>query len=101
MNIIYQQLIKLIKPEEYFLKCEKNFLQCLEKNQFRIDLTSSIEYISVSIILKHFVNQDYFEIDTKIHIVGMENNHIGSYRYIEDSEGNPVDDYLVGNFDTE
>jgi hypothetical protein len=99
MNIIYQQLLKLIKPEEYFLKCEKNYLQCLEKNQFRIDLTSSIQYVSVSIILKHFINKDYYEIDTKIHIVDMNNNLIGSYRYIEDNDGNSVDDYLVGNFD--
>lgn len=99
MNIIYQQLKNLIDTEEYFLKCERYYFECLEKNKFRTDLTCSIEHVSVSIILKNFVSQDYYEIDTKIEIVDANNNHIGYYRYIEDCDGEPVDDFLVGKFD--
>ena len=62
MNIIYQQLLNLIDTEKYFLKCERNFFQCLEKNKFHTDLKWSIRHISVAIILKKFIESEYFEI---------------------------------------
>jgi hypothetical protein len=99
MNIIYQQLMELINPKEHYLKCEKHYFERLEKGECRTHPNESIRHVSVSIILKDFVKRDYYEIDTEIDIRDANDKYIGYYRLIENSEGNFIDDYLVGDFD--
>ncbi len=100
MKNIYQELKKLINTEKYFLICKKCYFECLENNGLRHDLSSTIENVSVSVILKDFVDYDYYEIETELLIVGPNDTPIGSYRYIEDNNGNPVDDFWEGDFPT-
>ena len=96
---IYKELKYLIDTEKYFLMCRKHYFSFLKKNQFKHESSSTIENVSVSIILKDFIEYDYYEIATELLIVrDNDSPPIGYYRYIEDNEGNHVDDFWGGNF---
>ena len=95
-NYIYQEIRKLFDTQELYLKCKKFYFECITKNNFYHDPTYVIEHVSISIILNS--NIDYYEIDTKILIVNKFNAIVGYYRYIEDNNGQAVDDFLVGDF---
>ena len=98
-NNIYKELKNLIDTERYFLICKKNYFDFLKLNGFKHESTSTILCSSVSIILKDFVEYDYYEIETKLLILrGNDSPPIGYYRYVEDNEGNPVDDFWEGDF---
>jgi hypothetical protein len=98
MNLIYKELVDLIDKEELFFTCKKSFYECMEKNQFNIDLTATIEFFSIAIIMKDFIDFDYYEVEAIVDIFNLFNNSIGYYRYIEDNHGNFVDEFLVGDF---
>jgi hypothetical protein len=98
-NNIYKELKNLIDTERYFLICRKHYFSFLKKNGYKHEVSSTIENVSVSIILKDFVDYDYYEIETKLLILrGNDIPPVGYYRYIEDNEGNPVDDFWDGDF---
>lgn len=84
------------KAREYFINCMTN-----EENSF---LFEEINYISLESILIQevfvrvtFLNKDtnQYTIETKINLISPENKELGWYSYLENENGETIDDFLV------
>ncbi len=92
----------LVDLEHCFLKCKASFQTCMkiEENKYLLNEIKGsnkgliLKNDSVKIIIDH---EAYGEsiIDVRINLLNIELDEIiGHYRYIENLEGDPLDDFL-------